>query len=598
MNYIGKIMIYQKLKPFNSNNQDIDAQLVKNLIDEALQINLNCMNQLVEDLVFLAIDYKTDSEIVAAFAEGFNHLFSKGLKWIELEDIELKSRKENDKTIKFGNANILAFKNLIKPAFENYFIDEFIKSPTELKEMGFTMFQSNVCSDEKLLRIGEILDIPNNKDYLNELMLATRTFPQMKQASNIFNIDSWTVLTKETGTETLWPVYVWHMENVYLIAKQKTPFSNRADFFKENKSIFQNIKTDKTSNLDFQSRFVFASCNVSNDHNYAELLRDLGIKNLNLNCIDYTVDSEKQTLKERLLKFGKIKLINKFEKKQKIEIELDKVITASPNRGYMISNKKAFLKQYLQNLSDNINYTNLLESVLETKGRKYSNSLFEIKCYIPLKKQYLDKPKEYWNGVKVGSLFFIDINDYDNTSDTSNKSFINLLEWISDKDINWSKKTETGNYLITDTIILTMQLSNERLITDLSNPNNLLLTVYKSLSHFDKLEVLHQIKNEWKQIWDFANSTRHQQDILNTPYKKSSNTFKFMMSFMEDCLAENLIIDASFFDEKWEKIKQDILPYVEHDESAKKFSVLSNTVELNSTLTVSEVKKSQKPIKL
>lgn len=591
-------MIYQKLKPFNENNQEINTDLVKNVIDEALQNQPNCMHQIVEDLVFLAMAYKVDTEVIDALAEGLNQLFNNGLTWQTLQNIDIRRKKDSDETVKFRHLNIILFRKLIKPAFENHFMAEFVQNPYDFKKLAFKMFNSSVCSDDKLLNIGEKLDIVNNKEYLNELMLATRTFTQMKQAAKVFNLNPWTVITKKSGIETFWPVHVWHMENSFIIDKQKTSFEHRKSFFLSGKSAFSTIKTDKTSNLDLQSRFVFVSCNVSNDHNYAELLRELGIKNINLNCVDYTIDSEQQTLKERLLRFGKIKLINKFEKTKNIEIPLDKIITASPNRGYMISNKKAFLKQYLNNFTNDINYTNLLESVIDTKNRKYTNSLFEIKCYMPLKKEYLDKPKEYWDGVKADYSFFLDINEHNSGSNASLKSFVNLLDWVSDKNINWSNKTATGNYLITDTIILTMQLSNEHFITDLSNPKNLLLTKYKSLSNSEKLEVLSEIKNEWDNIWDFANSTRHKQDILNTPYKKPSNTFKFMMSFMEDCLAEHVKLDANFFDETWNKLKKDIEPYREHDDNVKTFLILSDTVELNSTLTVPETKKSTKPIKL
>lgn len=591
-------MIYQRLKPFNDINENINTVVVKYEIDQALKIKPNCLPQVVEDLIFLAIDYKVDNEIVDAFAEGFNYLFDKGLKWKDLKNIDIGNRKNDDKKIPFLKLHIFNFKTLIIPAFEKHFLSEFIQNTQELKSIAFKMFSASICSNEKLLKIGERLDIINNQEYLTELMFATKTFPQMHQLSKVFNIEPWSVITKKSGIETLWPVNIWHMENAYLHDRQKTSFEKRKEFFLSGKNVLQNIKTEKTSNLDFQSRFVFVSCNIANEHNYSELLRDLGIKNINLNCIDHNLHGDEQILKDRLLQFGKIRLINKFEKKNNVEVNLGQVITSVPNKSYLISNKKAFLKQYLNNLDDEINYTGLLEAVLETKNRKYANSLYEIKCYLPLKKEFLNAPKSYWADIKVNSSHFIDINEYNTGNNISAKSFYNLLHWYSDKDVDWTKIRASGNYVITDTVILAMQLENEPCINELSSPNGLLGTTYKNLSHIEKKEVLYQIKNNWDKIWDFSNSTKHQFNILNTPYKKPSNVFNFMHNFIDNCLHDNVKIEPIFFDGLWDKLKEDIKPYAEHDEAVQKLLVLSNTLELNSTLEVSEQKKSNKSIKI
>jgi hypothetical protein len=420
----------------------------------------------------------------------------------------------------------------------------------------------------------------------------------MKQLTKLFNIEPWTVINKKNDIQTLWPAYVLDMENIYLNERQKTSFEARREMLVSGKSILKNISTEKTSNIDFQSRLVFSTCSMSDEHNYSVLLRDLDIKNINLECIDYSIRTEQQTLKERLLQCGKIKLINKFEKTKKINTELSQVIACIPNKAYLISNKKAFLKQYLNNLSDEINYTSLIEEVISTKNRKYTNALYDIKCYLPLKKEYLDAPKSYWKDVKANSLHFIDINEYNSSSSASHKSFSNLIDWISDKNVDWSKKTNSGNYLITDTIIVAMQLSNEVTINDLSSEKGGLFNSYKKLSHFEKAEILVEIKKEWPKIWDFANSNRHKQDILNTPYKKSSNVFNFMKSFMDEFLNDNVKIEPTFFDDKWENIKKDLEPYIEHNDSAKKFLILANAVELNLTLITPEYKKINKPVKL
>jgi len=591
-------MIYQKLKKLIIDDKPFDSDFVKSEIDQHLDSNPNSFQPLVEGLIRAYLINRENIDLINTISESFTYLFSKGLKWSELQDIEILTKDDNDTRTKIKELNNRVIKPIIKPAFNEFFPNEFRINTIAFKETIFDFFSDGLLNDETLLKVGNHLNFHNNIEVVNKFMLSTNSFTEMKQLEKVFNLNKWSVVSKKNDIETLWPVHVWHMENRHLHAKLKTSIKEKRRLFWEDNEIFHNMKTDKTSNLDFISRFVFASCNITDEKYYSELLKDLNIEKINLDCIEYNNRAEKVTVREKMLRFGHIKLVNRFEKKdKKSNTTLENIITAVPAKAYMISNKKAFFKQFVNNLDKDINHTNLLETVLATKSRLYANSHYDVKCYLPLKKDYLDHSKEYWQQRKVDSYVFMDFPEHLQT-DAKLKSFINLIEWVEDKDIQWTKRTKTGNYLITDAIIASMQFPSELYVRDLSKNNHVLSKQFHLLNHIHKIEILEQIKNNWEKIWDSCNENRHQHEILNTPYKKPSNTFTFMNNFINDCLKDHVRISDEFFDEKWNTIINVFKKFENDDEQAKEFLRLADVIELESTLTTSNHKTSIKKIKV
>lgn len=591
-------MIYQKFKEFAQSNLPLTDELIKKEIDQVLVSEQNSFPQILEDLIFSHLELKGNDNLKQSIEAGFHYLFSKGLNWTILQDIKISQKPRSSEKKKLIELNLFHIKDILKKPIEDYFMYEFEQNPFSLIPMAFKIFSTSLFNDDQLKIISDKLDIKNNKEILEKLMLATKNFNQMNQVSNVLMLDPWVVITKdkELAIETLWPTHVWIMENIY--SQEPTSFVDKKKIFLTGYNAIKTVKTDITSNVDFKSRIVFASCNLKNEHIYSEFLRDIGINDINLNCVDYSLKSKKINLKDRLLQFGKIKLVNKFEKAQHIEVDLNQVITSVPSKPHLISNKKGFLKQFIKNSPENIDYTNLLVTVLNTKYQRYPNSSVNLKCYLPLLSSYLDKSKTYWESHKISSeqREFLRFDDYG--SDATYKSFVNLLYWVKDKDINWLEKTKNGNSLIAESVITSMQLPMENYLYELAEPDHTLMTAYKKISPNDKKEVLENIKNYWNKIWDSSNSLNHSSNILHTPFKKESNVFNFMNQIIESCIEDGVKPEKSLFDEKWKEIKEAFIPFSEHNPSAKSFLILSSTFELQNSLIASESQTRNKPKKI
>lgn len=515
-----------------------------------------------------------------------------------MQDIQISTKPGNEEKKELTKLNLAFLIDLLRKPFDGHFIHEFSQDPLKFLKMAFKLFGAGFYSNDKLEIIGERLGLPQNKDILEELMLATRSFYQMRQVSSVFKLDPFVVIKKDSEIETLWPTHVWQMESLYSNQKKQTTFSEKQRIFLEGLETIEKISTSKTSNIDLKSRIAFASCTFKDEHAYSEFLRSLKINELNLNCVDYTVKRSPSTLKEKLLKFGKIKTINKFEKGKIIDVDLGQVITSVPYKPHLISNKKGFLKQFIKNLNENIDYTKVLVDVLNTKHKQYANSPITLRCYLPLLKEYLEQPASYWKNNKISyeQKVFLTLDEYGH--DTYVKSFVNMISWFKDKDINWHEKTPTGNSILGESIITSMQLSiayiNETI--KLSSLDNTLVLAYKNATNESKKEVLSEIKNNWEKIWDSTTSVGHH--MLHTPLKKQSNIFTFMHHCLDICINDGVILDKGFFDDKWNAIKEAFAKFQSEDETVRNFLILASTIELHSTLHISDKKAVSKPKKI
>jgi hypothetical protein len=152
------------------------------------------------------------------------------------------------------------------------------------------------------------------------------------------------------------------------------------------------------------------------------------------------------------------------------------------------------------------------------------------------------------------------------------------------------EKTKTGNSVIGEAIITSMQFTIEynTEAIKLSKPEHTLVLAYKNLQNEHKKQVLNEIKDNWIKIWDEPTSKLHESYILNTPFKKGTNVFLFLHQCMKVCIESGVNFEPSFFDEKWNNIKEVCVKYQGDDEVAKKFLILENAAELQSTLVTKE----------
>ncbi len=384
----------------------------------------------------------------------------------------------------------------------------------------------------------------------------------------------------------------------------KASYDYRKNFFANGMREWKKISTPNSSQIDLQSRILFFACTLKNDLVLSDFLKTLEINQVNLNCEDQIASSKpKIKLQERLLQHGKLKTLNKFNKVKKLDVDLDQLISSMPTKANLISTKKAFLKQWLNSHELETNHEKLLISVLNSRHKKYSEGEIGIKCYLPIHTKCLDEKEEFWkiNKDKISRNSYNDLMFLyfeDSPSQVSLKSYVNLLDWLATKPINWTLKLDNGNSLIAETIICSMQLPIDTYTQRLSSDNGTLIKVLESLTSEQQKDVMNSVKESWREIWIAPKAKSHEYYILNPNYDRPSLTFDFLNKLTSICLKNSVEFDRSFFNEQWVKVKKDLEPYKENKSSVKEFLANSSVLELSNTLIKNENTIQRKPNKI
>lgn len=490
-------MIYQNIKNI------INLQTESNYEDKILFIinnENNNISNLIEDIISIYIEYNKNEKITAMLENSFYEIFkSKKCNWNQFLDMSFYTNLNRTEKKQILELDLFKYFKIIEKPFHEFIFENMKKNDLKLLTFLHKGINHNVLTLIEYEKIWETYNIKNNSEYLNDILLCIRDFKQMEEICLKFNISPWQVVKKKDNIETFLATNVWQLENIYFKKFEKTSnIEYKINFYISNKEKWNNICTEKTSKIDFQSRIVFCCSNIKNEYHFNALLKKLNIDVINLNCLDYVIsNNNKISLKEKLFKMGKIKTINKFEKNKTIsnlEENLSQLITSIPAKPLLISNKKGFLKQWRKQTHIK-SYENLLISVLKTKYKPYINSNYKIKCYFPIKHQYLDildlKLDNYNHCLTFDSFI----------SNVPLDSFYNLLTWLEDKNINWNIKFNDKHSLLTEIIISFMQFDNYKDIQFLLYKKNILLNQFKCLSNKDQQQLFLEVVNSWENIW-------------------------------------------------------------------------------------------------
>jgi len=581
-------VIYQKIKKLISNDQLVNANDLTKEIYNFLNSSESSLNSAVEDILSLYIENFENEKIRDFFSVGFHFLFSQELTWNNLKTFEVYTDINRTEKRQFVDLNFYPIKDLIKKSFNDYFYHEFNKNSIGLREIANKAFSADLIDYKHLKDVCTKLELSKNKEFLQDFMKSTRTFSQMELLSSTLKISPWVIISKDKEIETLWPTYVWNMELVY--GQRKTYFEYKERLFSDIEE-WNNLETPNTSKLDLQSRIVFAASHVNNERFLSWFLKRTNIKNVNLECVDYLVNpNKKMTLKECLLKKGKLKTVNKFEKNKNTKTDLAHIITSLPDKPDLITNKKAFLKQWVKGIENEIDYTSILNAVLKTKRRKPENRpvtyvQIEISCYLPVNAEYLDKLKQHLESKKNkynDRELLLSFDAY--RINSAFISFVNLASWLKDKPINWKLITNKGRTLLAESIITCMQSPDIYYLEPLAHSDSTFIQAFKNLSKEDKKEVFAEIVDSWEEIWTKEISNYYERYVINYPFEESL-VFRFMNELLTICINEDIKFDKSLFNEQWKEIKNVFEKYSKN-EKVKIFLSSAEVLELNSNLSV------------
>jgi hypothetical protein len=598
-------MIYQKINSLIENGDEISESVLKKELKIHFDSKEFNLSETLTDIVSLFLDYKTIQPLSTIIVDHFDILFERGLTLSNLGTYEVYKDSDRTEKRKFNQIYLNSIRDLLSKPINNRLMLELDSPNKPLFDFVKQINYSNIIPQNLIKKLWQSFNLDSDKDFRNEFLLSTTTFNQMEKICEEMQISPWIVVNKKNDIETLWPTSIWQLENLLMARNPlKASYDYRKKFFANGMREWKKISTPNSSQIDLQSRILFFACTLKNDLVLSDFLKELEINQVNLNCEDQISPSKpKIKLQERLLQQGKLKTLNKFNKVQKLDIDLDKLIASIPTKANLISTKKAFLKQWLNSHEVETNNEKLLISVLNSRHKKYEEGEIGIKCYLPIHKNCLDEKEEFWkiNKDKISRNSYNDLMFLyfeDSPTQVSLKSYVNLLDWLETKPTNWTLKLENGNSLISETIICSMQLPLDVYTQRLSSDTGTLIKAIELLTHEKQKEIINSVKDSWKEIWTSPKAKSHAYYILNPNYDRPSLTFDFLNKLTLICLKNSIKFESSFFNENWNKIKKDLEPYKEQNTSVKEFLANSSVLELSNTLIKNENTTQRKPNKI
>jgi len=585
-------MLYQNIKELILQKNKITTDTIFLSINKKEE----SIEDVVADLVSLYIEFKTNDNVEKVIAQSFYILFEQGLTWEKLLEFNLYtniSRNEKKPLIKL---KFLSLKGFTEKSFHDYFFNDINIDSLKMKKIAYQAFSLGLLKDEEIKIIWNTYKLDTNKQNLNQFLLSCHHIDEMKKIDSLFGLTPWTVVTKEDNSETLWLSNVFQMNKLFKQSRNGkfVSFFDIKEILTDGKNIWKNISTDKTTNIDFQSKILFSTCSIPKEQYLSSLIKTLELKYVNLNCVDFfDKETNKMTLQNKLLKEGKIRTLNQLNKNQKIEVDFNKVLISVPNKPDLITNKQAFLKNWLKSKDKIEDYSDMLSAVLKTNNRQYVNSEMNIKCYFPIKPENLDNSKDDWVKSQNGEWDFLKLND--SKANVSLKCFSNLLRWLNKKEIDFKKPFNESLNVLDALIITSLQLPinsslEHNVLVQIINKN------FNNLNDFDKKNTLTKIKDNWTKIWTSEHQSSHEYKILTTEYKQQSNLFVIINSLLDSCLTNNVKLGSDFFDNQWNEIISIFKTYGKEDLIADKIVKQFNVLELDANLTHNTVKQKVKKI--
>lgn len=584
-------MIYQNIKDGILNQEENIKEKLQDLI-----LNTEFpLSTKVEDLISLYIEFSQNEKNSQHLIDGFHLLFEKNLiNWHSFKDFESYTNTSRTTKKRIEDLNIFNLPKLIEKPFHDYFLSELKNKSFGLRKLSNQAVASNITTSEELETIWNLFNLQESSKFRNDFLISVKSYKQMEQICKFSQLTPWTLVQKENGIETFWATNIWQLENAFALrTKSRSSYEYRESLFLKDKDIWKQISSHNTDIIDLESRIVFSAANMKNEHAFNSLLNLLDIKKINLDCMDYIVSPNKQiSLKERLFQQGKIKTINKFEKTKEVSTDITKLVTSLPAKAELISNKKGFLKQWLKTKDKIDNYESILISVLDSRFKKYTDSSFDIKCFFPIKPDFIEKPESFWLENKYNQVnYFLKFQEYN--TDVSFDSFVNLLTWLNTKNINWEQPYK-NNTLLGETIVSCMQFKYARSLDLFGKEDNFILNKFKNSNENLKINVLENIKYSWHNIWTKDQEKEHDNYVLNSPFKRDSVCINLFSNIVKDIAKNNIKVPVSFFDEHWYNIKDIIQKYSIENQSSKDFLIAASFIEVNSKLNTTENIKTKK----
>ena len=457
-------------------------------------------------------------------------------------------------------------------------------------------------------------DYTKNNDFLNRI----HSFQVMLQLLEVNpNFNPWTVITKDGNIETFWCTHVCALD--HLIRKptnKQTEFSEKVDYFIDNKKHWNHIYTSNTTNQDLKSRiftFLVLDTKTQAFKRMKENINNLELSDYNLQVEDFIGSiNDKSTLKDKFYKYGFFKLLESSNKKQTISSVEDfhSLINSNPKNIQYINTYKSFIKAYenIAKKNNDLDYENALLKVLnnQVKNIYTTGFYFSYKCYFPILSKYMDLPidqlKEQVKKNHSNSYLTPFISFSSSTSNNSASSLNNLIEYMSTKNnINWNVKVEKDQcnlFASSLKAILQQEHISFRNTKLLNSTDNYFLNIFKNnLNEEEKIKTLEFIKNSWET--DLLNPKQLQcYDSQYITFKSENKSiFVFLLQKMfEHIIEEKINIPSTLFDEKFSLLMDKFKKY--NHSSIDELSITYNYLETLSSSMNLNGNKTKKSIKI
>ena len=525
--------------------------------------------------------------------------FNEGLTWHEFSEISIPTKKEqfnSNEFKKIEEVDIFLLKELISPIFKEFFIKNLTEKQYKYiqrntyRKLGNKAFAHDFFDDITLKSFWNFFDYSNNSKYRNEFLINVSSYAQLNQLNTVLNIDPLTIITKENNIETFLLTNAFQREIFsppYWCRKTNDFTKLQEDFIRLTKNISINdMQTEHTSHLDLMTRIAFAFSYMKDESKYNKFLNSIGITEVNLNCSDYWFNKKNIiSFKDKLIETSKIKTLNKFNKNKKEQVVyISSLITTNPNKPNLISNKKTFLKNWLSSKQEKIDLTKILSDVIKTQFSKNEFYSINIKCYFPIKYDYLDQNESYW---KSPEKKHYDQKEYLNLEfNSSYNCFFNLINYsnLHKDSINWTEEI-LNSTLASELYSLLLKLPTLPSLNSKKNENmESIYSIFKNFNSNLKIDSLNYINNNWAKIYD-AKKEDELNNLFKNPYGMNSSFLTIYNMILTECINTN----EKFNINNQELIKKSIEKYTENstdaEEIIKKISYINlmNNVKEKST---------------
>jgi hypothetical protein len=502
--------------------KDIDIEVVLSNYYNKIKPDENKVKDFLRYLFSDMVNKKNYSIFLNKFF--FNLFKDYGFKIFENIDIKIKSKNIPLIKVILYIFRPLIVENIIVKNIEDYYNYSKEKTWSLLIELNKKDFLTN-----------EILDFIKIKYELNnqqteELLLSIRSFQTLTKFKN-GGFDIWVIINKSkiNQVKTLLPFYVSEYESMRKDFSyfNKLSIENRAEFFINEKDIWQNKNEVKENIKEYKTRCALTCRYIRSETIFRKVLKSLDIKDKdiihNLNdCSPFGTDYS--ITKDNFLKSGKWRTLIKITPKNEDIIE-DNIISPliqlfkseplSIESGNLKTNNNIFL-QLLQSLIKKVDFSEIREE------KNLINQLLDnnIKFYMPIKDFNISAEKE----IRFCSFY--------SKEESRSVSLVAILNFFKQNNVNFQH--EYKNKMVLNDIIKTLlNINFKNSIGKEFEPNGLIWEEFKILSKTKKEMVWSEFVNNWNSIWSKELIEKHKAYYIYSKYKGESNIILALNMFMK-----------------------------------------------------------------